>query len=567
MTDDIPSRAVLLAVDDDADARVAPRARARSATRRLRRHRRRTSSDDGAGAARGARRRGPSGRHRARRPVDARAHRRRAAHPLPGAAPTGEAGPARRLRRVGRRTDRGRHPPRDGRRRHRLLRAQAVARPRRAVPPHDQRVLLRVVARRVARDARDRARRATQRAAWLRAAQPPRPQRPAARVRGERLRRGSSSCCARPATSGRPCPVVILHDGRVLVDPTNAEMAAAYGVTTALAEARGYDVVIVGAGPGGLSAAVYAAAEGLDALVVEGEAIGGQAGHQLADPQLPRLLPRHQRRRARAARLPAGLGLRRELPADAARHRSAHRRRPPRGLTVDDGTEIAGRDRRARHRGRVPPPRRPRDRGASWARACTTAPRSARPRRARARTRTSWAAATRPGQAALHLAKHAAQVSILVRSDSLAASMSRLPARRDRRRAPTSTCSTAPRSSGGGGRGRLDHLVLRDVDSGAEREVAGRRAVPPDRRPAPHRLAPRHHRPRRSRLPAGRRASSRTATVPARGRWTRSPFAYETSLPGVFAVGDVRSRSVKRVANAVGEGSVVIQQVGNYLST
>ena len=53
------------------------------------------------------------------------------------------------------------------------------------------------------------------------------------------------------------------------------------------------------------------------------------------------------------------------------------------------------------------------------------------------------------------------------------------------------------------------------------------------------------------------------------GSWPldRAPYAYETSLPGVFAVGDVRSRSVKRVANAVGEGSVVIQQVGNYLST
>lgn len=73
-------------------------------------------------------------------------------------------------------------------------------------------------------------------------------------------------------------PVVILHDGRVLVDPTNAELARAYGVRTELEARRDFDVVIVGAGPGGLAAAVYAASEGLDALVVEREAIGGQVG-------------------------------------------------------------------------------------------------------------------------------------------------------------------------------------------------------------------------------------------------------------------------------------------------
>jgi thioredoxin reductase (NADPH) len=64
-------------------------------------------------------------------------------------------------------------------------------------------------------------------------------------------------------------PVVFLHDGRVLVDPSNQELAHAYGVTTELDDRRDFDVVIVGAGPGGLAAAVYAAAEGLDSLVIE----------------------------------------------------------------------------------------------------------------------------------------------------------------------------------------------------------------------------------------------------------------------------------------------------------
>ncbi len=73
-------------------------------------------------------------------------------------------------------------------------------------------------------------------------------------------------------------PVVILFGGGVLVDPTNAELAGAYGVNTSLGEHRDFDVAVVGAGPAGLGAAVYASSEGLDTLVVERDSIGGQAG-------------------------------------------------------------------------------------------------------------------------------------------------------------------------------------------------------------------------------------------------------------------------------------------------
>jgi thioredoxin reductase (NADPH) len=81
--------------------------------------------------------------------------------------------------------------------------------------------------------------------------------------------------------SGRPAstdPIVVLLDGRVLVDPSNAELARGYGVATELDDPRQFDVVVVGAGPAGLAAAVYAASEGFRALVVERESIGGQAG-------------------------------------------------------------------------------------------------------------------------------------------------------------------------------------------------------------------------------------------------------------------------------------------------
>ena len=102
--------------------------------------------------------------------------------------------------------------------------------------------------------------------------------------------------------------------------PPTRSSSAAYGVNTELADpARLFDVIVVGAGPAGLAAAVYASSEGLRHARDRARDDRRPGGLELADPQLPRLRARRERRRARPARLPAGVGLRRRVPAHVAR--------------------------------------------------------------------------------------------------------------------------------------------------------------------------------------------------------------------------------------------------------
>jgi len=356
-------------------------------------------------------------------------------------------------------------------------------------------------------------------------------------------------------------PVVVLHDGRVLVDPTNAELASAYGVTTALAEHRDYDVVIVGAGPAGLAAAVYAAAEGLPALVIEGEAIGGQAGTSsrirnylgfsrgISGAELA------QRAYQQAWVFGANFLLMQHVTG--LRTEGDHH-----VISVGDGTEVRGRTvvlaTGVEYR-RLGVPEVEEFVGAGVyygssvgeAQACAGSHAYV------------VGGGNSAGQAALHLGKHAAQVSILVRADSLEGSMSPY-LREEIEAAPNVDVQSRTQVVGGGGRSRLDHLVLRDIRSGEDREVsAGALFLLIGARPHTDWLPPTIAHDSAGFLLTG--AEIERGSDPGEWPLERAPFAYETSLPGVFAVGDVRARSVKRVASAVGEGSVVIQQIGNYL--
>ena len=163
------------------------------------------------------------------------------------------------------------------------------------------------------------------------------------------------------------------------------------------------------------------------------------------------------------------------------------------------------------------------------------------------------------GQAALHLSKYAQQVTILVRSQSLAASMSDYLIRQIEA-APNVDVRYRCEVAGGGGSGHLEHLLLRNRDSG-ETELV----------PAAGLFVLIGAQPFTSWLPETiqRDQWGFILTGPDTGQhWPlqRAPFPLETTTPGVFAVGDVRHGSIKRVASAVGDGSIAIRLIHDYLA-
>ena len=300
----------------------------------------------------------------------------------------------------------------DGPRRHQLLRAQAVDRTRDELFNRTvARVRPRVVAHRTSPDLREVVVVAERRAARGHAhPEPADPQRDPARVprAGHRRRHGGAGADRRSGPGGPDRSVVVwmpaLGGTRAARPDRRRDLRGLGHPRRPCAdEERDFDVLVVGAGPAGLAAAVYASSEGLRVLVVERESLGGQAGLELADPQLPRLLARPQRRGAGTARLPAGVGVRRPLPAHARGHCASA---PERG-----GFTAAGRGGRRGHRARRSswPPAWPTGVWASplWRRsaapASTTAPASPRPRRWRACTSWCVGGGNSAGQAVLHL--------------------------------------------------------------------------------------------------------------------------------------------------------------------
>lgn len=359
---------------------------------------------------------------------------------------------------------------------------------------------------------------------------------------------------------GASGPVVGLTTGRVLVDPTNVEIADAYGATTTLAGPSRSDLVIVGAGPGGLASAVYAASEGLSSLVVERRAIGGQAGSSsmirnylgfargVAGNDLM------QRAYQQAWIFGARFLVMRDVTGLHADD-DAHVVELSDGSTATADAMILATGVRYRRLG-VPELERLAGTGVYQGASPSEGPQF------RGRRVYLVGAGNSAGQAALHLARYAAAVTLLVRGDSLARSMSRYLID-EIEAAANIDVRLRTEVVGGSGDGWLETLTLR-VDDGSETRVdADALFVLIGAQPHTDWLPDVVVRDGHGFVVTGTDLGG--ADMRSYEALERAPLPFETSVPGVFAVGDVRSGSVKRVASAVGEGSAVVQHVHRYL--
>jgi thioredoxin reductase (NADPH) len=354
-------------------------------------------------------------------------------------------------------------------------------------------------------------------------------------------------------------PVVIRYDGQVMVDPSLPDLAGAVGVNVEN-DVDTCDVAIVGAGPAGLTAAVYAASEGLETVLLEQVLSGGQAG---ASP-LIRNYPG----------FPHGIngGLLMGRTCEQAWLMGAHivfaqqvvaleRRADHRLVRLFDGSEMCARTvviatgMEWRRLG-VPRLEALVGSGVYYGAAVSES------RAMRGQDVFIVGAGNSAGQAAVHLAKHARTVTLVVRDDSFAESMSSYLVR-----SIESTSNVIVRfrteAVDGGGDGRLEQLTLADRARDAVEEVpAAALFIMIGGEPHTQWLPDEIERDAQGYLVTGREVLEQPGT-----RWDhdRDPLPLETSMPGVFAAGDVRQGSIKRVASAVGEGATVVRLVHEHL--
>ncbi len=363
----------------------------------------------------------------------------------------------------------------------------------------------------------------------------------------------SSDGRARVAGAGKGArlPIVVFPDGTVLADPTNAELAKAAG-SSVNPEQMDFDLVIVGAGPAGLSAAVYGASEGFATLVVDEGGIGGQATSSSSIRNylgFPRGVS--GRRLAQNAYQQAWVfGAR---FAFMQRVTDLERVDDRLFVTLSDGERIHGRAvllacGASYRRLGVPALEALNGAGVFYGGPAAEAQAMA------GREVYVLGGANSAGQAALYLARYARQVTLVVRARSLHAGMSRYLAR-EIEAAPNLVVRLGTDITGGGGDGWIEHVVLRDRARETEHAVAADGlfvmiGARPNTGWLPSEIA---------RDPRGFVLTGADLGVEHRWPLDRRPLLLETSMPGVLAAGDLRHGSVKRIASAVGEGSVAIQ--------
>jgi thioredoxin reductase (NADPH) len=350
--------------------------------------------------------------------------------------------------------------------------------------------------------------------------------------------------------------VVLTADGRVLRDPSNRDLADAIGLTT-VASRPFYDLIIVGAGPAGLAAAVYGASEGLKTLLIEREAPGGQAGttsrieNYLGFPSGLSGGDLARRAFAQARRLGAEV---------LSSHEAAAIRRedPYRFVVLDDGSELSCQcvvvaTGVAYRKLDVPGASELAGRGVYYGAATTEA------LLYRDQAVAIIGGGNSAGQAAVHLSRFASRVHLVVRGERLEASMSAYLV--DQLAALENVeLRTRTEVAALYGAEHLERATFTSPEGDVDLEVAAA-FVFIGQQPRTTWLEGCVMRDERGFVVTGTDLQSASA-------WPlpRPPFLLEASLPGVFAAGDVRHRSIKRIASAVGEGAMAVQFVHQYLA-
>jgi len=363
------------------------------------------------------------------------------------------------------------------------------------------------------------------------------------------------------ATSG--FPLVIFPDGTTLSEPSCVQLAEKLGLRTH-ADTAFCDLLIVGGGPAGLAAAVYGASEGLRTVMIEREAPGGQAGmssrieNYLGFPS--GLSGADLARRAVDQAKRFGVEILTPQEAGAVRVEG-----PTRIVKMTDGSEVGCKalliaSGLSYRKLAVPGADRLQGRGIYYGAALTEA--------ASCQGEEVYivGGANSAGQAAMHFSKYASRVVMLVRGDSLSKTMSQYLIDQIGR---TGNIAVEPGTQVVEvfGEERLEAIAIHCSETGQTEKVAATSLfVFIGAEPRTDWLAGVVERDARGFVLTGN-------DLLKMGKWPsgwtleRDPYLLETSVPGIFAVGDVRCGSVKRVASGVGEGSIAVQFIHQYLST
>jgi len=371
---------------------------------------------------------------------------------------------------------------------------------------------------------------------------------------GQRLLEAASA-------DGMNLPVVITPEGEALVAPSDPDLASRVGLATTPSAAF-YDLIVIGGGPAGLGAAVYGASEGLRTVLVERTATGGQAGQSsrienyLGFPDGVSGAQLTDRARRQAAKFGAEVLTTRDVISLEA-NGSARTVRFWDGTAIDAHCVILATGVSYRELG-APGIEELTGRGVYYGSALTEA--------AACTGQDIYiiGGANSAGQAAIYLARTAKSVTLLVRAPSLAQSMSYYLIQQIES-VPAISLRACTEVTAVDGADHLESVTLRDTATGHTEEVpAGWLFVFIGARPLTGWLDGVLMRDGRGFVLTGPDLAD-AGERPRGWPLDRPPYHLETSVPGVFAAGDVRAESAKRVASAVGEGAMAVMLVHRYL--